>query len=128
MKKNMRSKAKYPALNKKLNIKVRQELIDYDYLEKLSDDDKKWLNKFTEEYVNASFKKTEGGNYSSKNLHRKKVQRKDCYDRNNKRNVDIFSIKKSSDMLKDSESLVAALEDKSYKSASLSRGQCYCSH
>lgn len=128
MKKNMRSKTKYPALNKKLNVKVRQELIDYDYLDKLSEEEKKWLNKFTEEYVNASFKKTESGNYSSKNLHRKKTQRKDCYDRNNKRNADIFSVTKSNDMLKDSESLNATLEDRSFRTASLSRGQHHHYH
>ena len=118
MKKNRRNSSKFPALDKKLNLKVRQELIDYDYIDSLSEEEKAWLNKFTEEYVNGSFKKTANGNYSSKNIHRKKSQRKDCYDRNNWRNNDVIAIKKSTDMLKDTEALVASLEDKSVKTAS----------
>jgi hypothetical protein len=114
---NKRTKTKYPGLNKKVNTKVRQELIDYDYLNKLSPEEKEWLNKFSEEYNSASFKKSKKGNYSTKNLHRTKKLRKECYDRNNSRNRDIFSITKANDMLKEADKLNTYLEEKSIRNA-----------
>lgn len=62
-------------------------MLDYDYLDKLSDDELAWLNKFTEEYVHASLD-TER---PRKNLHRTKGLRKECYDRNNARNRDVLT-------------------------------------
>lgn len=112
-----RKRSKFPGLSKKYNTKVRQELIDYDYLGKLSEEEKEWLNKFSEEYNSGSFKKTEAGNYSTKNLHRSKKLRKDCYDRTNSRNRDVFSITKANDMLKDADKLNFHLEEKSYRDA-----------
>jgi hypothetical protein len=61
--------------------------LDYDYLSKLSEEELLWLNKFTEEYVNASFDTSKPRN----NLHRTKSARKDCYDRNNARNRDVLT-------------------------------------
>jgi hypothetical protein len=81
-KKTKRSREKYPALKPELNLKTRSELIDYDYIDKLSEKDKKWLNQFTEEYTNASLNTKN----SRKNLHKTKKLKKDCYDRNNARN------------------------------------------
>lgn len=107
---NKRSKSKHPNLTPNLNLKVRQELVDYDYLDKLSDAEKDWLNQFTGEYVGASFKKTKAGNYSGKNLHKGKKMRKDCYDRNNWRNNDVYSVTKANDMLKDEEARKDFLE------------------
>lgn len=80
-----RSQKDYPALDPKFNLKIRQDLIDYDYVSKLSDEEKRFLNAFTEEYVNANF------NHKHKKLHRSKRLKKDCYDRNNSRNRDIMS-------------------------------------
>lgn len=77
-----RKKNKYPALNPGLNLKTRTDLIDYDYVDKLSPKEKAWLNKFTEEYVNASVDPKN----LKKNLHNTKELKKDCYDRNNARN------------------------------------------
>lgn len=79
VKKNRRNQAKFPALEKKYNLLSRQELIDFDYIDKLNDKEKEWLNKFVEEEVNASFK-------HSKPLNRTKKQRQACYTKNNARN------------------------------------------
>lgn len=66
-KKSRRSKAKYPALQKKLNLKMRSDYIESDYIngvydEKgnqvirpLTDEEKQFLNDFYEETVNANF-------------------------------------------------------------------------
>lgn len=92
-KKTKRSRIKYSALDPAVNLKTRYELIaDYDYLDKLSDKDKAWLNKFTKEYVNADLDTKRPG----KNLHRNKELRKDCYDRNNARNRCVWTKCKAS--------------------------------
>ncbi len=110
-----RKKNKYPALKKNLNTKIRQDLIDYDYLTKLSPEEKEWLNKFTEEYVSASFKKNKKTGRYVGNLHKNKQQRKDCYDRNNARNRDMFAISKTMNKLDGDEVLVDYLEDASFE-------------
>jgi len=38
------------------NVKSRRTSIDYEYVNELSDDDKKWLAQFTDEYYGASFR------------------------------------------------------------------------
>lgn len=92
MKKNKRQKAKYPALRPELNLKTRYELLDYDYLDQLTDEEKKWLNDFTEEYVNASLDSQNLEN----NFHNTDELKKDCYRRNNARNRDILTRAKAS--------------------------------
>jgi hypothetical protein len=89
--KNKRSRSKYAALDPSLNLKTRTDLIDYDYVNKLTDKEKAWLNKFTQEYVNA-------GNLTKENkpLHKSKELRKDCYDRNNARNRCQYTRQKAS--------------------------------
>lgn len=82
---NRRERSKYPALDPALNLKIRNEEIDYDYVDKLSEKDKSWLNSFTEEYINANLK------HKGKKLHKSKKDRKICYDKNNHRNSDILS-------------------------------------
>lgn len=66
--KTKRSKEKYPALKANLNLKTRYEQYDQDYIDgvkddggntvirPLSKDEKDWLNRFNEEYINANFK------------------------------------------------------------------------
>ena len=63
-----RSKAKYPALQKKYNLKMRRDYIEPDYINGVRDDDgnvvirplndeeKNFLNNFYEEVINANFK------------------------------------------------------------------------
>ncbi len=111
-KQSKRSNTAYPGLVKEVNLKIRQDLIDYDYIDKLSHEEKLWLSKFTDEYVGGAFKKDEDGSHSKDNIH-SDSQRKDCYDRNNRRNNDIYAIKKSSDMLKDGEAVINYLEGSS---------------
>jgi len=50
-----RSKSKFPALEKRLNLKSRQDLLDFDYLHKLEESEMEYLNKFVAETVNTSF-------------------------------------------------------------------------
>lgn len=90
-KKSKRELAEYPALDPSLNLKTRTELLDYDYLHKLNAEELKWLNKFTEEYVNASINTVN----PRKNLHKSKALKKDCYDRNNARNRDVLTRQKA---------------------------------
>lgn len=84
-----RSKEKYPALIPYLNLRTRFEEIDYDYVDQLTDAEKEWLNQFTEEYTNASFK-------HKNRIHRKKKDELDAYKRNNDRNADILTRAKAS--------------------------------
>lgn len=76
---------KYPAFSKRHNLRIRQEeLNDFDYLDKLSEKEKEWMNKFLEEYVNDDFR------HSGKKLHTGKLKT-DCHSRNNLRNKDALS-------------------------------------
>lgn len=87
--KNKRQKTKYSAVDPQLNLKSRyEEIMDIqEYFNTLSDKDKKWMNKFTEEYVNANLK----GKTLKENLHDTKKLKKSCYDRNNSRNRDAYT-------------------------------------
>ena len=81
---NRRQLTKNSALKPKYNLKIRQEVIDYDYLGKLKEQELAWLNQFTEEYVNAGMKSSK--EKYGKNLHKTKKKRKECVDNNNARN------------------------------------------
>lgn len=83
-----RDTVRYPGLVKSVNSKVRQEYIDQDYINKLSDKEKKFLSDFNEEYYGGNFQ------HSGKKLHKKK-ERKDCYNRNNARNRCLYGIAKA---------------------------------
>ena len=106
MKKTKRSSSKYPALDPTLNLKSRYEQIDYDYIKKLSEKEKEFLNNFTEEYTNANF------DHSGKRIHKERLinryikcrkktikidaSKKDSNDRNNSRNRDLLTKLKAS--------------------------------
>lgn len=93
--KSKRSLQKYPDLNPKVNLRSRTEQLDYDYLHLLSEEELKFLNQFSKEYVNASFKKS-----TRDNLHKTKAAKKDCYDRNNARNRDVLTKEKARKRIK----------------------------
>lgn len=86
--KKKRDNKKFPGLTANLYSKIKQQYFDYDYIEKLSDEEKEWLSNFTEEYLGARL------NHKGKKLHKTKRLKKDCYDRNNQRQRDIYNIKK----------------------------------
>lgn len=90
---NRRNFNKYPGLNPNFNLKTRVDLIDFDYIDKLSDKEKAWLNNFVEEYNSADFR------HKGKKLHSTKKAKRDCYNRNNARNRDIFTKSKASGKL-----------------------------
>lgn len=92
-----RDSKKYPALDPSVNLKTRTDQIDYDYINKLSEKEKAWLNKFTNEWINDVVdRKNPRKNVYAKS--RKKI--KECDDRNNARNRCILTKQKASGGLK----------------------------
>jgi hypothetical protein len=75
-----RDQIKRPALNKKYNSRILGEFIDYDYLDKLSESELDFLNKFTEEYHKASYK------HDGTDIQDYEMYGKDSNDRNNSQN------------------------------------------
>lgn len=88
-----RDTKKYPGLDKTLFSKIKQEQWDLDYIEQLSPEDKKFMSKFMEEFVGARL------NGKGKKLHKTKKLTKDCFDRNNARNRDIYAIARATGTL-----------------------------
>jgi hypothetical protein len=86
---------KYPGLNPEMHPKNRAEYIDFEYVKKLSDEEKAWLSKFSDEYYGATFAKVGDWNGRRKDFHRLKKDRKACEHRNNSRNRDTLSLNKS---------------------------------
>lgn len=86
---------KNAALNPHYNSKIKQEFIDYDYLDKLTPELKDFLAGFTEETINARF------NHSNIKVHKKnrKKVKKQSYDANNARNRDAFSVYNTSNKM-----------------------------
>lgn len=89
-KKSRRGNIKNPALKVQYNLKSRTDLIDYDYISSLNEEERAYLNSFTEEYINANFK------HDGKKIHTKKEHELDSYNRNNSRNRCIFTKSKAS--------------------------------
>lgn len=106
-----KSKERYPGLTKNGDIKVRHELYEADYLNKLSPAEKQWLNNFNLEYISGEF------NHPGERLHKEKIVlrkvastgkmrkfdlgKKEVNDANNSRNRDAFSITKANKILED---------------------------
>lgn len=83
------AKQKYPGLNPKYQVPVRRELFDQDYINKLSDDEKAWLDKFNQETIITNF------NHKGKKLITDSKKKNELYTENNKRNKDIFANSKA---------------------------------
>ncbi len=69
----------------------RQIQIEDKLLDRAKKREKEWLNKFTEEYVNASV----DSKNLKKNLHNTEELKKDCYARNNARNRCILTLQRA---------------------------------
>ena len=97
-KKNKRNQTEYPAIDVQVNLKARyEEILDInEYFHTLPEDAKKWMNKFTDEYVNDVLNRKN----LKKNLHNTKKLKKSCDDRNNARNRDILTKKKITNNLR----------------------------
>jgi hypothetical protein len=67
-----RSKLKYPALTKGVNSRVKQEKIDFDYLDKLNPEEMAWMNKFMEEEMNGRFAK-DGTDFNQTDEERRRI-------------------------------------------------------
>jgi hypothetical protein len=88
-----RDLTRYPGLEGRLFSKVKQEFHDIDYSHKLSAKEKDWLSRFMEEDLGARL------NHSGTKLNKKKAQKKGCFDRNNARNRDLYSLARASGKL-----------------------------
>lgn len=89
-----RESTKYPNLKVNVNLKTRYEEVEdvASYINKLSDSDKAWMDKFMGEYNNASLDVQNLDN----NLHNTQELKKACQDKNNARNRCIYSRAKAS--------------------------------
>jgi len=87
IKRNKRSKSRYPAVDPQLNLKTRYEEIEdiASYFKTLPDTAKDFMHSFVEEYVNAKF------DHKGKKIYRKKVDKRAIYNRNNARNRDVLT-------------------------------------
>ena len=90
-KKPRRDRVKHSALKKPYTPRVRQEYLDYDYLDQLNEEELTWLNKFTEEYLNDSFKR------DGSDIQPYEKYGKDANDRNNARNRCLYGALKNKD-------------------------------
>ena len=91
-KSSRRSRERFPGLVRELNLRTKWEYLDQDYIDKLSDEEKRFLSDFNEEFY--------GGSFGHKcNLHRTKKLRRECYARNNSRNRDLYAISRAANQL-----------------------------
>jgi hypothetical protein len=75
--------------------RVRKELVDSDYLKDLPPKERAYMDKFLGEYYGANLNFKE----PRKNLHKSKARRKDCTDRNNKQNNDLYGVTNANGLL-----------------------------
>jgi hypothetical protein len=80
---NKREATKYPALDPALNLRSRFELFDQDYIDQLTEKEKRWLNDFNEEFINANFK------HKGKRIHNTETVMKTVKTTGKKRKVDL---------------------------------------
>lgn len=97
---NKRKKTKYPGLDKTVNTKKRWEVLDQDYIDKLNEEEKAWLNKFNIETLGGNFKRNKDGKYQG-NLIKKKKDKIKIWGENNSRERCQYSRAKAANLLND---------------------------
>lgn len=79
--------------------RVRKELLDADYLDKLSKDELKWYAQFTDEWTAGAVSKTSSGTVKRGHLHKSNQLAKELYDANNRRNNDVHGVTQANHLL-----------------------------
>lgn len=103
-KKTRRSQTKYPGLNPGVNGRFRKDAIDFDYLDKLSPEEKDWLNRFMEEYNGTNFA------HPGELLHKDKEEQRKLYGKNNASRRDLVNHQKAKGLLVDIDKHIAEVE------------------
>ncbi len=96
----IKSNVRFDSLNPAKAPKVRKELLDADYLDKLSPEDLKWYAQFTDEWTAGAVHKTKQGKVKAGYLHNTPELAKTVYDANNKRNNDVLGVSKANNLLR----------------------------
>lgn len=108
-KSSRRSNTTRPGLKRELNPKSRWELLDFDYIGKLSEKEKDFLNKFAEEYIHGSFE------HNRKDLHKTKKSKRECYNRNNARNRDLYTISRTNGWIANVDASANEIENQQFR-------------
>lgn len=104
VKRKLKKKVRLNSLKATHQPRVRAELIDYDYLNKLNPEDLRWLAQYTDEAVGASIEKDKNGKVKPGHIHTKPEHVKECYDANNRRNNDVYGVSRANNMTYDIDS------------------------
>lgn len=95
-----------------MNAKTRHDLLDADYLHKLSQKELEWYARFTAEWVSGAFEKDKNtDDYSENNLHETIEQKRELWRANNARNRCTFTINKATNHLVSYEDFVEKIEE-----------------
>lgn len=95
-----------------MNAKTRHDLLDADYLHKLSQQELEWYARFTAEWVSGAFEKDKNtDDYSENNLHETIEQKRELWRANNARNRCTFTINKATNHLVSYEDFIEKIEE-----------------
>ena len=90
-----RARKKYPGLDKAMGLKRYSEWIDFDYIDKLNEEEKKWLNDFMVEALGGDFRPRGKENA----IHNTKELQKECYGMANRTDRDLYNVLKRTNNL-----------------------------
>jgi hypothetical protein len=98
----------FPGIDVSKHPRTRREYIDFDYADKLSPEEKKFLSNFSEEYY--------GGGFAHDGIkhHKTKKSKRECYTRNNRQNRDVTSISRGIGWMSNVDDNVDAIDRKQY--------------